>query len=586
MKLAIPFVLLILLGFNNTSYASDYSIPEIRIVVDISEDGTVRFTEHLTYHFNGDFSWADHRFPKQGFSEITNIQVFEGKTTYTNSNSEEEGTFSVGETDKDVVIKWHYSASDTIRTFSISYDLNGALTVGEDWTEFYWTYLASGRNKSTDDLTIQISLPHSVPQDSIYAWNRLSGSKAELDINPGSINFTASEISRNRSVQIRTLFPRSIFLDGHTTINEPRLTLQNVLQEEEMYAQERRERAERDEFYASITQPVTIVIIALSVVIFVLLYRRYGQRFTTYTISDRETVVIPDNTPPAIIGRLMTSSMTTGHHLTATLFDLARRGWFKIHEEEKESTLFSSETSVFRISKTDQTSEALDQLLEWEKSIIRFVERQIEDGESTFDKLFKGTGIEVSKWYSSWTKLVKKDYEIKNWWDKRSYTGLALNMIFQLLLVAASIAMLVLGTEFAVTGIIVSGSMLIASLAIIRRTKEGEEVFRRWSAYIKGIKNADKRTINMEKTDLHFVYATAFGLSEKQITTLINQTDDSVLTVFPWIFFINGSAKTPASLAASVSTLSASGTSSFSGSVGGSGASMGTAGGGASSGAG
>ena len=278
--------------------------------------------------------------------------------------------------------------------------------------------------------------------------------------------------------------------------------------------------------------------------------------------------------------------MTTGHHLTATLFDLARRGWFKIHEEKKESSIFSSETTGFRISRTDQTPEDINRLPEWEKSIIRFVEQQIEAGEDTFDKLFKGSRSEVSKWYASWTKKIKSAYEEKNWWDKKSYTGVALNMIFQLILVAASIAMLVLGTEIAIAGIMISGFMLIGSLAIIRKTKEGEETFRRWTAYIKGIKNADKRTINMEKADLHFIYATAFGLSEKQISTLINQTGDSFMTVFPWIFFINGSSKTPASLAATISTLSASGTSSFSGSVGGAGASMGAAGGGASSGAG
>lgn len=577
---------LFLIISSTETFASDYSIPTIRIDVAVLENGTVSITEHLTYNFDGSFSWADHRFPKQGFSKITNIQVFEGDTLYINSNSEDEGTFSVNESDKHIIIKWHYSANDTTRTFSISYELEGTLVVGEEWTEFFWNYLASGRNKSTNDLNINISLPETVSSDSIFAWSRLTDQSTNLDIQPGLITFSAADISRNTSVQIRTLFPRSVFTDGSVALNEPRLTLENVLQEEEDYIQKMEEKAEKNAFYASITQPVTFVIILLSIGIFVFLYRKYGHRFNTYTISDRETIVIPDQTPPAIIGRLMASSMTTGHHITATLFDLARRGWFKIHEEEKKSTIFSSETTGFRISKSDPTPEDINSLPEWEKSIIRFVEKQVEKGNDTFDKLFKDSSSEVSKWYSSWTKMVKTAYEEQNWWDKNSYKGAAINMIVQLLLVGASIAMLILGTEIAIAGIILSGFMLFGSLAIIRKTKQGEETFRRWRAYIKGIKNADKRTLNMEKADLHFIYATAFGLSEKQITAIINQADDSFPAIFPWILFLNGSTKNPAALASTISTLSASGTTSFSGSVGGTGASMGAAGGGASSGAG
>jgi hypothetical protein len=53
--------------------------------------------------------------------------------------------------------------------------------------------------------------------------------------------------------------------------------------------------------------------------------------------------MIPGRIKPAIIGRLMMQQHTSIQHLTATLFDLARRGWFTIHEEKKEKSWFSSD---------------------------------------------------------------------------------------------------------------------------------------------------------------------------------------------------------------------------------------------------
>jgi uncharacterized membrane protein len=584
-KLIIATTLLFITGIS-VSFANDYSIPEVRIEVEVLEDGTVRFTEHLTYRFDGSFSWADHRFPREGFTEATNIRVYEEDKDYINTNTEETGTFSVSQSNRYLIIKWHYNATDTTRTFSISYDLDGALTVGEEWVQFYWNYLASGRNKSTRNLEIDISFPSEISADSIYAWSRVPNHLYSMNTQPGRISFSGENISRNQSVSVRTLVPRSLFDADKVPVNEPMLTLERVAEDEEQYVQEQERQAERDEFYASITQPVTVVIIVISIGIFLFLYRKYGQRHSTKTISDRETIVLPDRNPPAIIGRLMSASTTTGNHLTATLFDLARRGWFKIHEEKKEGGFLTSSSSVFRISKTDREPEEISRLPEWEQMLIRFVNGRIDMGSDTFDKLFSGSSTEVSKWYSNWTKKVKEEFESRNWIDTESKKGVIINLVLQIFLVVFSIIMLIFGTIFALIALITTGLMMVASFAIQRRTKEGQETFRRWLAYRNGLKNADKRTINMDMLGMHFIYATALGLSQSQINILIEKSPENARSIFPWIVLMPGSNTSPAAVATTISTLSASGTSSFSGSVSGGGASMGSAGGGASSGAG
>ena len=583
-KLILTVSLYFSLGLS-VSTANDYTIPEIKIDVEILNDGTVRFTEHLTYVFDGTFSWADHRFPKEGFAEATNIAVSENGEAYINSNSENAGTFSVSESNRNLIIKWHYNATDTTRTFTISYDLLGALSVGEDWVQFNWNYLASGRNKSTEDLAIQITLPVETSPETIHAWTRLPAENHTLKVHERGITLTGSDISGRQLVSIRSLFPRSLFDESLLPINEPLLTLERIVEEEEELAAEMERKAERDAFYASITQPVTILLVAISIAVFIFFYQKFGKRHSTKTISDQETILLPDRTKPAIIGRLLSYSTTTGNHLTATIFDLARRGWFSIHEKKEEKrSVFSSESSQFKISITDREPEDAGKLPAWEQQTIEYVKEQISEGTDTFDKLF--TTKSFTKWYAKWMKEIKKEYDALNWIDSRSMTGLAIHLIIQLLLFIASLALLIFGSEFALIAVVSTGIMCGASAAILRRTEEGETMFRRWNAYLKGLQNADKRTINMEMLGHHFIYATAFGVSQKKITVMLEKGTDDTSLLFPWIVLMAGSNATPATVASSISTLSASGTSSFSGSVGGSGASVGSAGGGASSGAG
>jgi uncharacterized membrane protein len=86
----------------------------------------------------------------------------------------------------------------------------------------------------------------------------------------------------------------------------------------------------------------------------------------------------------------------------------------------------------------------------------------------------------------------------------------------------------------------------------------------------------------------HFIYALAFGLSSSGIETVFEQSGASDIA-FYWFVFYPGSISSPADMAGTFSTMSASGAASFPGASaagGGAGASAGAAGGGAAGGAG
>lgn len=583
-KTGIVSIFIFLISFT-TLLASDYSIPEIRVEVTISEDGIVEIHEHRTYRFEGSFSWADYRLPKEGFTEIRNIRVSEGNQSYINENTETQGTFSVSETGKSVVIKWHYSAVDTVRTFTLSYELTDAISVGPQWAEFFWNYVGAGRDKSNDTVQIQVNLPADVPSDSLYTWSRQTTANLARNIENGRFIIHADQVPRNESIRVRTLFPTGVLNENMVSVTDPKLSLELVQQQELEYLERIEQEAEREAFYSAITPGITVLLILISLGVYYYLYQRYGKRHKTGTISDQHTIVIPDNTPPALVGRLLSFNNTSGNHIAATLFDLARRGWFTIEENKKEKTgFFSTESTEYVVKRTGNTPEA--ELQPWEKQIVDFAEQRIAQGKTTFSKMFKGTESAVSTWYRKWGKSVKETFDEKNWIDTKSYHGLFWNVGFQIILTIIGIWLLVYGGDLAFMAIFCSGIMTLLSFAIIRRTKEGEETYRRWKAYLNGLKNADKRTIRMETVDRHFIYATAFGLSKNQINTLIESTDQTTANLFPWIVLMSGSAQTPASVASSLSALAATGSASFGGTSGGSGASTGSAGGGATGGAG
>lgn len=563
-----------------------YQIPKIDVDVEILEDGIIRIHEQRTYKFQGSFSWADYRLPKEGFAEIQNIRITENNDALINENTEEAGTFSVSEDDGSIIVTWYYDASNETRTFTISYELTDALSIGPEWTEFFWNYISSGREKSTENMNIHISLPQEVTADSLHAWTRPPSLHVVTDMNTGSFSLSAEDLSTDQSLQVRSVFPTRVFNIQEISITDPDLTLEWIENDEQEYIAEQQRIQERNAFYKDITLEVTILICVISLAVFILLYRKFGTRFSTGTISDRETILIPDSTPPAIAGLLMTNGTATGRHLVATIFDLARRGWFTIHEEKKEKEgFFSTEKTQFLIKKSEPQPE--NSLPVWEKMIVDHLNQQIDDGINLFDEVFKEGDFNMSKWFSEWKKELKKVFDDKNWFDPKSNYGVIYNIIAQVLLLVISVVLLVIGfSELILIALIFTGLMVAASASIKRRTREGQETYKRWEAYRNGLKNADKRTIRMEMMDRHFIYAMALSLSENQIETIVRKAENSNHAIFAWIVLMSGSNHTPASVASTVTTLASTSTSTFSGTSGGVGASAGAAGGGASGGAG
>ena len=104
------------------------------------------------------FSKADYNLPLRGFAQIRNISVSENGVDYRRvEGGDEEGTFWIGESRSQLEINWNYRASNEVRTFTLTYELDGALVVGPDYAEFTWIYLSDRWDRSTRELSVELT---------------------------------------------------------------------------------------------------------------------------------------------------------------------------------------------------------------------------------------------------------------------------------------------------------------------------------------------------------------------------------------------------------------------------------------------
>ena len=571
---------ILFLLFTCSLHAKEYHIENVTIQAYIHSNGNVTMTEARTYEFEDDFSWANYTLDRRGFKDVTDISVRDESTTYVHKDTEAPGTFRVTYNEKEINLKWFFQAEDVTRTFTIEYTLRGALAIGTEWTEFFWNFIGDEWKKTTQHATVRLYLPTPVGQDSLYSWIRTMNTNTTLEQKRDGLFVTVDYLRSSQALKIRTLFPTALLSNPAITV--PELMLADAQSEEETYQATLQERREHKAHYASLGRYLTILIAMLSLVLFVYFYRRYGMRHTVRAIP--ETLYTPPSTePPAIIGWLMQKSTVNGSHLVATLFDLARRGLFTIHEEEGEKKFLQKEESRFRIEQTGETPPEDANLLDWERDLYEYVMEHMESGSVYFDELTDQRS-DMSKWFSEWAKKVKADAKSHQWIDPKSIKGAIIHGILQFVLLGTGILAIYWADLFGLIALFAAVIFGFLSFAIVRRTQSGEKIYRQWKAFTNGIKKGDHHQFNRKNIDTMFVYALALGVSEKHLEIWLSdiQVQQSYI---PWIIFMHGTTN-PATIAGSMTTLAGTGLQTVSSVAGGTGATAGSAGGGTGGGAG
>lgn len=572
----IAWIFLLLTVATSSAVAKDYSVPRVVIFAHILPDGTISYQEHRTYRFDGSYSQADYNLSRAGFDEIRDIDVREQGVLYHLDNSGNPGTYRVQQTSDDVEIVWNYDARDEERTFIISYTLVGAVIRGPDHSEFFWTYVSDRWERGTDELEVNIHFNDGVDPAELLHFLRGSDDRAQVEVRRHGYRITGSNFSTDNSLAMQAIFPSVLVAEA--PITHPDFSLAGAIADVERREREATEQEARRERRADVFSRLAIVAALVSLAGFALLYGRFSRNKPNLrqVIPDK-LYSIPAPQPPAAASLILPYAMVSGHHLLATLFDLCRRGFYRIVQDEPPQRRLLKSDPVYRVEAGDTQPDSA-QLRPWEADLVELIDSHHASGETRIKKVFDLSASKGQKWFRKWATQLKKDVDalsIKHE-DNRKATGL--NAAIQISMMIFSVAAIVIAGPIGAVPLATSVLGLIGTGLLLHRTPEGEELYQKWTAYQRALKSDNHHALT-GSLDAHFAYAVAFGMTNRRTEAFVQGASQND---FLWFIGLDGARLSPALLGKSVSMM----TSSVSSTVAtGTGATAGVAGGGAGGGA-
>ena len=403
-----------------------FYFPQVRIDIQIGPEGSFTVDEYRTYEFRGRFSWASLWIPlrveRQGYGYDVAVEDFSIKDEIGSPLQTESG-----ERGDRFEAKWYFSARNTRRTFHIHYRVHGGIVSYPRVSELYWQAIGSGWDKPTLEAEVLVRLPAHVTDTKdmlIYGHGPLSG-YAEI-IDAQIARFRAMNLRAGQFLEVRLVWPagmvRGIASDRHTR--------ESIQEEEARFVQDTIAKARQaQESSARTAKVVKTIVLAWMVWLFLgpliwlsfylRTWRKVGRdyRFPELPVYMHEP---PSKLQPALVENLMKEGVgITPRSFTATLFDMARRGYLEMEDRlvQKKNILGITrpdyETSL--TLKKDFTGDR--DLLEHEKDLLNlvfgpFARQEAKIGARTtlddMKKYFKRHPQTFRKWYQAWAKGIKE----------------------------------------------------------------------------------------------------------------------------------------------------------------------------------
>lgn len=410
----------------------DYYFPEVRVEIVLDKDGGFRVDEFLTYEFQGSFSFAYVRIPRAFSRQGRSYEAVLSDFTV----SDEQGrplACESGTSGGLFQAKWHYSARDERRTFHLHYRIGGGILSYPGVTELYWKVIGDDWDRPTKKVSIEVRLPGPLPRISdlnVWGHGPLTAWAEVLDA--GTARFSAFNVPSRQFVEIRVVWPSGV-VSGVPAAGE---SLDSIKREEAGFVRdtiERVQRAREDDARRAAEdkrrRQVFFKILGawgiwqiVGPILWLLFYSqswsRVGKdyRFEGLPEYERE---LPSDLPPAFVQVLMREGRgVTPAAFTATIFDLARKGWVGMEDltVEKHSILGTRRHPDTRISLL-KDFESSTELRDFEKDLLDMLFGKLGDpgqrkGSSfTLDNLkdyLRKEPQEFQKWYRDWGKGIKE----------------------------------------------------------------------------------------------------------------------------------------------------------------------------------
>ena len=509
--------------------APKYKVQSLDILASIQKDGSVIVQEMALYdaaQINGILYDID----AKGYGELYNLEVYieeDGQfKPAVRQRGSAAGSYTVSESDGLYKIKLYSPMKNERRYFIFSYMLPKGVSVYEDTAQFNRKMVGRGWSSNIDKISVKIELPSDVPKDKINAFGHgpLTGN---IEILSGrEILYTLNKYKRGEFVETNILFPKEILTEFNKNNIIKRKAYDDIMAMERGLAEEANEERAQAVRTMIFVNAIFFGAIVWWALVMAFVYSKNKKRHKVEAPYGEYFRELPDDYSPAVAGTLVSRKLyPSPEHLFATVLDLVRKDYLEMEEIPVESSgIFKKNRSktILKRIKTD-TAELKDyekMVLEWyidrlgdgEKVVLEEVEKCV--SKSSNAKIFYAD-------YEKWKTLVYSDMLSKGLkMDKRNVIASGLGMITGLAMFAGGgILTGMTGAPRFILLTILGFPTLIFTLTARRPSKIKEEAYARWKAF----KNFLVDYSNLEEAKLasihiwehYFVYAVALGVAEK-----------------------------------------------------------------------
>jgi uncharacterized membrane protein len=535
-----------------------FEIEDIEVHALLRRDGVLLVREQVTYDFDGTFNVGVRTFDS-GTWQIANIQAYEG----------EEALGTV--TDSPTLFEWDISPAEGEHTYELRYEVHNAVLAWPDVVELNWQWVGEDVDHGTGhhEVDLRLRAPEDADAGDLRAWAHgpLNGT---IDVGVDRIRTQVDDLPPYTFLETRSIAPREWFdadlpparvgqddlsagLDEcglytnalrsdqaeNGTLTDEQITrlirdypacqgasgqvetepqADRIIAEETALAEQanadraeyEREQQEKEDRKRAL-QVGTPFAVAIALALAFAIWRVWGKEPELPAEIDywRE---VPDD-PPAVAQAIMAWGYVDTDAFSATVVDLAQRGYLTIEEKEKDHAF-------------TRTAKEPEDLKEHERMVLT---KLFENGNETSQKQLtnwaKAHRTDAASWLNSFKGAVSKSYNARGYQLKGRFLPW-----FLYLLVVAGLALYGVVT-FANEAYVAGGATIGVAVLILcyigllkKRTPKGAQRHAEWAGLKRFLKDfsqlEDAPSGHMALYERYLVAAVALDVADELVEAL------------------------------------------------------------------
>ncbi|MGQ9471415.1 MAG: DUF2207 family protein [Candidatus Aminicenantales bacterium] len=415
-----------------TVQAKEYGLDKVRLYYQISHDGSINVTCDLSYWFSGSFTAAWITIPRRELTVLNpGVSELEGEReiNYRFQKETPEATpqtFDFTHDGQEYRITWFFRANNTRKTFRLRYQLSETIKVYDDVAEFYLKVWGADWPVQVPALWVEVAMPAAIAaRGDVAYWMhpRIEG-QIGIDKDFKKIIAYAGNIRPRQWVEVRIVFPRGYLsaLNPSKVISLAGSGREKILSQERSWQEKEVKRILLSKKLSVLSLPAAASLLFLGILFALRIYLRYGREPKVLYENEYEREV-PSEVSPAQADMILSQGKTVSSRgIIASTLELARRGFIKIEEVEREGFLGSKKKDfkvvvIERPEKEGLSPELKLFLDQWRQSagkkgflISELKKKDLSSFKSSFDRTVLRRVYGKNGW------IVRQGEKVLTWW--------------------------------------------------------------------------------------------------------------------------------------------------------------------------